>query len=146
MAKEVVARLKLQIQGGAATPSPPVGTALGQYRVAPMEFCKQFNERTKDQRGLIIPAIITIFKDRSFSFVTKNPPAAFLLKRAVGLAKGSAEPNKTKVASISLAQLEEVAKLKMPDLNAIDIAGAMKIIAGTARSMGIEVEDWQTSP
>ncbi len=146
MAKEVVARLKLQIQGGAATPSPPVGTALGQYRVAPMEFCKQFNERTKDQRGLIIPVIITIFKDRSFSFVTKNPPAAFLLKRAVGLAKGSPEPNKTKVARISLAQLEEVAKLKMPDLNAIDIAGAMKIIAGTARSMGIEVEDWQTSP
>ena len=141
MAKEVVARLKLQIQGGAATPSPPVGTALGQYRVAPMEFCKQFNERTKEQRGLIIPAIITIFKDRSFSFVTKNPPAGFLLKRAAGLAKGSPEPNKTKVARISRAQLEEVAKLKMPDLNAIDVAGAMKIIAGTARSMGIEIED-----
>jgi len=141
MAKEVVARLKLQIEGGAATPSPPVGTALGQYRVAPMEFCKQFNERTKDQRGLIIPVIIVIFKDRSFSFVTKKPPAGFLLKRAVGLAKGSPEPNKTKVARITNAQLEEVAKLKMPDLNAVDIAGAMKIIAGTARSMGIEVED-----
>ena len=141
MAKEVVARLKLQIEGGAATPSPPVGTALGQYRVAPMEFCKQFNDRTKDQRGLIIPVIITIFKDRSFAFVTKNPPAGFLLKRAAGLAKGSPEPNKTKVARLSKAQLEEVAKLKMPDLNAIDIAGAMRILAGTARSMGIEIED-----
>jgi len=141
MAKEVVARLKLQIEGGAATPSPPVGTALGQYRVAPMEFCKQFNERTKDQGGLIIPVIITIFKDRSFSFVTKNPPAAFLLKRAAGLAKGSPEPNKNKVARLTNSQLEEVAKLKMPDLNAVDVAGAMKIVAGTARSMGIEVED-----
>ena len=136
MAKEVIARLKLQIEGGAATPSPPVGTALGQYRVAPMEFCKQFNERTKDQKGLI-----TIYKDRSFSFVTKSPPAAFLLKRAVGLAKGSAEPNKTKVGRITRAQLEEVARQKMADLNAIDIDGAVKIIMGTARSMGIEVED-----
>ncbi|RLC46775.1 MAG: 50S ribosomal protein L11 [Candidatus Coatesbacteria bacterium] len=141
MAKEVIARLKLQIEGGAATPSPPVGTALGQYRVAPMEFCKQFNERTKDQKGLIIPAVITIYKDRSFSFVTKSPPAAFLLKRAVGLAKGSAEPNKTKVGRITRAQLEEVARQKMADLNAIDIDGAVKIIMGTARSMGIEVED-----
>ncbi len=141
MAKEVVARLKLQIEGGAATPSPPVGTALGQYRVAPMEFCKQFNERTKDQKGLIIPAVIIIYKDRSFSFVTKNPPAAFLLKRAVGLAKGSGEPNKTKVGRITRAQLEEVARQKMPDLNAIDIDGAVKIISGTARSMGIEVEE-----
>jgi len=122
LAKEVIARLKLQIEGGAATPSPPVGTALGQYRVAPMEFCKQFNERTKDQKGLIIPAVITIYKDRSFSFVTKSPPAAFLLKRAVGLAKGSAEPNKTKVGRITRAQ-------------------PVKIIMGTARSMGIEVED-----
>jgi len=141
LAKEVIARLKLQIEGGAATPSPPVGTALGQYRVAPMEFCKQFNERTKDQKGLIIPAVITIYKDRSFSFVTKSPPAAFLLKRAVGLAKGSAEPNKTKVGRITRAQLEEVARQKMADLNAIDIDGAVKIIMGTARSMGIEVED-----
>ena len=141
MAKEVVARLKLQIEGGAATPSPPVGTALGQYRVAPMEFCKQFNERTKDQKGLIIPVIINIFKDRSFSFVTKNPPASFLLKRAAGLAKGSPEPNKKKVATISRAQLEEVARLKRPDLNAIDIEGAMRIIAGTANSIGITIED-----
>ncbi|MBN2208605.1 MAG: 50S ribosomal protein L11 [Candidatus Coatesbacteria bacterium] len=141
MAKEVVARLKLQIEGGAATPSPPVGTALGQYRVAPMEFCKQFNERTKDQKGLIIPVIVNVFKDRSFSFVTKNPPASFLLKRAAGLAKGSPEPNKKKVAAISRAQLEEVAKLKMPDLNAIDIEGAMRIIAGTANSIGITIED-----
>jgi len=141
LAKEVIARLKLHIEGGAATPSPPVGTALGQYRIAPMEFCKQFNERTKNQKGLIIPAVITIYKDRSFSFVTKNPPAGFLLKRAVGLAKGSAEPNKTKVGRITRAQLEEVARQKMADLNAIDIDGAVKIISGTARSMGIEVED-----
>ena len=141
MAKEVIARLKLQIEGGAATPSPPVGTALGQYRIAPVEFCKQFNERTKDQKGLIIPAVITIYKDRSFSFVTKNPPAGFLLKRAAGLAKGSAVPNKTKVGRITRAQLKEVARQKMPDLNAIDIDGAVKIISGTARSMGIEVED-----
>ena len=141
MAKEVVARLKLQLAGGAATPSPPVGTALGQYRVAPMEFCKQFNEKTKDQKGLIIPVIITIFKDKSFVFETKNPPAGFLLKRAAGLAKGSSEPNKTKVATLTKSQLEEVAKLKMPDLNAIDIDGAMKILAGSARSMGIVIED-----
>ena len=140
MAKEVAARLKLQIEGGNATPAPPVGTALGQYRVAPVEFCKQFNDRTKDMRGNIIPVIITIYKDRSFSFITKNPPAGFLIKRAVGLAKGSAEPNKTKVGRLSQAQLEEIAKLKMPDLNAIDIEGAKKIIAGTARSMGIELE------
>ncbi|MBN1594179.1 MAG: 50S ribosomal protein L11 [Candidatus Coatesbacteria bacterium] len=141
MAKEVVARLRLQIEGGAATPSPPVGTALGQYRVPPMEFCKQFNDRTKDQRGVIIPVIITIFKDRSFSFITKNPPAGFLLKRAAGLAKGSPEPNKKKVAKLTRAQLEELAKQKMPDLNAVDVDGAVKILAGTAKSMGIEVVD-----
>jgi len=139
MAKEVVARLKLQIEGGNATPSPPVGTALGQYRIAPMEFCKQFNERTKDMKGMIVPVVITIYKDRTFNFVTKNPPAGFLLKRAAGIAKGSGEPNKSKVAKITEAQLEEIAKIKMPDLNAVDLQGAKKIIAGTARSMGIEI-------
>ena len=141
MAKEVIARLKLQIEGGNATPSPPVGTALGQYRVAPVEFCKQFNDRTKDMKGTIIPVIITIFKDRSFTFVTKNPPAVFLLKRVAGLAKGSGEPNKKKMGKITKSQLEEVARLKMSDLNAVEVSGAMRIIAGTARSMGIEIEE-----
>ncbi|MCD6328586.1 50S ribosomal protein L11 [bacterium] len=141
MAKEVITRLKLQVEGGKATPSPPVGTALGQYRVAPMEFCKQFNDRTKSMTGLLIPVIITIYSDRSFSFITKQPPASFLLKRVAGLAKGSGEPNKTKVGKITHAQLKEVAESKMADLNAVDIDGAMKIIAGTAMSMGLEIED-----
>ena len=141
MAKKVVGQIKLQLPAGKATPAPPVGPALGQHGVNIMEFCKQFNAKTQDQPGMIIPVVITVYADRSFSFITKTPPAAVLLKKAAGLASGSGEPNKTKVATLSRAQVEEIAKTKMPDLNASSIEAAMSMIAGTARSMGIVIED-----
>jgi large subunit ribosomal protein L11 len=141
MAKKVQAIVKLQIPAGKATPAPPVGTALGPHGVNIMGFCKEFNAKTADQAGLIIPVVLTVFADRSFSFITKTPPAAILLKKAAGIESGSGEPNKTKVATVSSAQVREIAELKMPDLNAASIEAAMRMIAGTARSMGIVVED-----
>ena len=140
MAKKVVGQIKLQIPAGKANPSPPVGPALGQHGVNIMEFCKAYNARTQDQEGLIIPVIITVFADRSFSFITKTPPAAVLLLKAAKIPKGSGVPNKVKVGKVTKAQVEEIAKIKMPDLNAYNIEGAMRIIEGTARSMGLEVE------
>jgi large subunit ribosomal protein L11 len=140
MAKKVVGQIKLQIAAGKANPSPPVGPALGQHGVNIMEFCKAYNARTQDQDGLIIPVIITVFADRSFTFITKTPPAAVLLLKAAKIPKGSGVPNKEKVGKVTKAQVEEIAKLKMPDLNAYYIEGAMRIIEGTARSMGLEVE------
>ena len=140
MAKKVIALIKLQCPAGQANPSPPVGPALGQHGVNIMEFCKAFNARTQEQQGLIIPAVVTVYADRTFSFITKTPPAAVLLKRAAKIAKGSGEPNKVKVATVRRAQLAEIAEIKMEDLNANDIDAAINIIAGTARSMGIEVE------
>ena len=141
MAKPILSSIKLQIPAGKATPAPPVGPALGQHGVSIMDFCKAFNEKTQGQEGLIIPVVISVYQDRSFSFITKTPPAAVLLKRAAGIAKGSAEPNKEKVAQVTMKQVEEIAKTKMPDLNANDLEAASKIIMGTARSMGVEVED-----
>ena len=141
MAKKVIGQIKLQIPAGKATPAPPVGPALGQHGVNIMEFTKQYNAKTADQAGLIIPVVITVYQDRSFSFITKTPPATVLIKRAVKIESGSGEPNKKKVAKISSAQLKEIAELKMPDLNAASIEAAMSMIAGTARSMGIVVED-----
>jgi len=139
MAKKVIGQIKLQIPAGKANPSPPVGPALGQHGVNIMEFCKAYNARTQDQEGLIIPVIITVFADRSFTFITKTPPAAVLLLKAAKIPKGSGVPNKDKVGKVTKAQVEEIAKLKMPDLNAYNIEGAMRIIEGTARSMGLEV-------
>ena len=141
MAKRVTAMVKLQIPAGKATPAPPVGPALGQHGVNIMDFCKSFNAKTsaKDQEGLIIPVVITVYSDRSFTFVTKTPPASILLKRAAGIAKGSGEPNRNKVGKVTEKQVEEIAKLKMPDLNAREIAAAVETVKGTARSMGIEV-------
>ena len=139
MAKKVVAIVKLQCPAGQANPSPPVGPALGQHGVNIMEFCKAFNARTQDQPGLIIPSIITIYADRSFTFELKTPPAAVLLKRAAKIAKGSGEPNREKVGKVTKAQVQEIAELKAVDLNAHDVDMAMRIIEGTARSMGIEV-------
>lgn len=139
MAKKVQAMVKLQIAAGKATPAPPVGTALGPHGVNIMDFCKNFNAKTAGQEGLIIPAVVTIYADRSYSFVTKTPPAPVLLKRAANLAKGSAEPNKSKVGTVTRAQVEEIAKLKMPDLNCNTVEAAMSNVMGTARSMGIEV-------
>jgi len=141
MAKKVVGQVKLQIPAGKATPAPPVGTALGPQGVNIMEFCKAFNAKTsaKDQEGLIIPAVITIYSDRSFTFITKTPPVPVLIKRAVNIAKGSAEPNKTKVGQISMQQVEEIAKIKMPDLNCFTLDAAMKCVKGTAVSMGVDV-------
>jgi large subunit ribosomal protein L11 len=141
MAKQVKSMVKLQIPAGGANPAPPVGPALGQHGVQIMDFCKQFNERTKKfEAGMIIPAVITIFTDRSFTFITKMPPVPALLKKAAGLAKASANPNKVKVGAITKTQLEEIAKQKLPDLNTRDIQAAMRMVAGTARSMGIEVK------
>ena len=140
MAKKVIAVVKLHCPAGQANPSPPVGPALGQHGVNIMEFCKAYNARTQEQAGLIIPAEITIYADRTFTFITKTPPASVLLKRAAKIAKGSGEPNKEKVGSVSRNAVKEIAELKMTDLNANDIAAAMKIIEGTARSMGIEVQ------
>lgn len=139
MAKKVIGMIKLQIPAGKATPAPPVGPALGQHGLNIMDFCKAFNEKTQKQEGLIIPVVLSIYQDRSYSFITKTPPAAVLLKRAAGIAKGSAEPNKTKVAQVSMSQVEEIAKMKMPDLNANNSEMAQRIILGTARSMGLEV-------
>ncbi len=140
MAKKITAIVKLQCPAGAANPSPPVGPALGQHGVNIMEFCKTFNARTQDQQGLIIPAVITIYADRSFTFELKTPPAAVLLKRAAKIAKGSGEPNRTKVGVVTREQVREIAEIKKPDLNAHDIENAMRIVEGTARSMGITVE------
>jgi large subunit ribosomal protein L11 len=139
--KKIAGLIKLQIQAGQATPAPPVGPALGQHGVNIMEFCKQYNAATEAQRGNVIPLEITVYEDRSFTFVTKTPPAARLILKAAGVDKGSGEPNKTKVASISQAQVREIAESKMADLNANDVDAAAKIIAGTARSMGITVRD-----
>jgi len=139
VAKKVIAMVKLQCPAGQANPSPPVGPALGQHGVNIMEFCKAFNARTQDRQGLIIPAIITVFADRSFTFELKTPPAAVLLKRAAKIAKGSGEPNRDKVGAVTKAQVREIAEMKMPDLNAHDVEAAMKIVEGTARSMGLEV-------
>ena len=140
MAKKVVTNIKLQVPAGAANPSPPIGPALGQHGVNIMEFCKQFNAKTQGQDGMIIPVVITVYSDRSFSFITKTPPAAILLKKAAQITKGSSVPNRNKVAKVSMAQVEEIAKLKMPDLNARELEAAIATISGTARSMGIEVE------
>ncbi len=141
MAKEVSGMIKLQIPAGKATPAPPVGPALGQHGLNIMDFCKAFNAKTQKDQGLIIPVVITIYKDRSYSFVTKTPPAAVLLKQAAGIAKGSAIPNRDKVASVQMKQVEEIAKTKMPDLNANDLEAAKKIILGTAQSMGLEITE-----
>ena len=141
MAKKVEGYIKLQIAAGAATPAPPVGPALGQHGVNIMDFCKQFNAKTQDQQGMIIPVVITVYADRSFSFITKKPPMAVLIKKAAGLDKASGEPNKKKVATLTRAQAEEIANTKMPDLNAADLDAAVRLVKGTARSMGIVVED-----
>ncbi len=140
MAKKVIGQIKLQIPAGQASPAPPVGPALGQAGVNIMDFCKAFNARTQDQSGLIIPAVITVYADRSYTFITKTPPAAVLLRKAAGIEKGSGEPNRTKVATVTRSQVAEIADTKMPDLNAASLEAAMRIIEGTARSMGIEVE------
>jgi large subunit ribosomal protein L11 len=140
MAKKVLTIIKLQIPGGQANPAPPVGPALGQHGVNIMEFCKAFNAQTADQNGRITPVEIPVFEDRSFTFITKTPPAAVLIKEQINLEKGSGEPNRNKVGKLTQSQLREIAETKMPDLNANDVEAAMKIIAGTARSMGVEVE------
>lgn len=141
MAKEAKASIKLQLAAGNANPAPPVGPALGAHQVNIMEFCKAFNARTQKDAGLIIPVVITVFKDRSFAFITKTPPAAVLLKKAANLAKGSGEPNRNKVGKVTRKQVADIAKLKDPDLNAADLEAAMRMVAGTARSMGIEIEE-----
>lgn len=141
MAQKVVGYIKLQIPAGKATPAPPVGPALGQHGVNIMAFTKDFNERTKNDAGLIIPVVITVYADRSFSFITKTPPAAVLIKKAIGIESGSGVPNKTKVASITRKQLEDIANTKMPDLNAASLDAAVSMIAGTCRSMGVTVTD-----
>ena len=140
MAKKITGYIKLQIPAGQATPAPPVGPALGQHGVNIMEFCKTFNARTQAQQGLIIPVVITVFSDRSFTFITKTPPAAILLLRAAGIQKGSGVPNKNKVGKVTKKQVEEIAKTKMPDLNAASLEAAIKTVEGTARSMGLEVQ------
>ena len=141
MAKKVTGYIKLQIPAGKATPAPPVGPALGQHGVNIVQFTKEFNARTADQDGIITPVVITVYSDRSFTFITKTPPAAVIVKKACGIKSGSGVPNKTKVASITKAQLEEFAKIKMPDLNAASVEAAMRMIAGTCRSMGVKVEE-----
>ena len=140
MAKKVLTQIKLQAVGGQASPAPPVGPALGQHGINIMEFCKAFNAQTQDQSGTVLPVVITVFEDRSFTFVVKTPPAAILIKQAAGIEKGSGEPHRDKVARISQAQVREIAERELPDLNAHDVDQAAKIIAGTARSMGVEVE------
>lgn len=141
MAKKVTGIIKLQLAAGKASPAPPVGPALGQHGVNIMAFCKEFNEKTVKQAGLIIPVVITVYQDRSFSFILKTPPAAVLIKKAVGIESGSGVPNKTKVAKITKEQLKEIAEMKMPDLNAGSVEAAMRMVAGTARSMGVTVEE-----
>lgn len=141
MAKKVTGYIKLQIPAAKATPAPPVGPALGQHGVNIMGFCKEFNEKTASQAGLIIPVVITVYQDRSYTFITKTPPAAVLLKKAAGIESGSGVPNKTKVATITKAQLQEIAEMKMPDLNAATVEAAMSMVAGTCRSMGVVVEE-----
>lgn len=141
MAQKITGYIKLQIEATKATPAPPVGPALGQHGVNIMDFCKQFNERTKNDAGLVIPVVITVYQDRSFSFITKTPPAAVLIKKACKIQSGSGVPNKNKVAQISKADVEAIAKQKMPDLNAASLEAAMSMIAGTARSMGVTVEE-----
>ena len=139
--KKVLAVVKLQINAGAATPAPPVGSALGPHGLNIMDFCKQFNAQTASQPGMVIPVVVTVYHDRTFSFITKTPPAAVLLRKEAGIEKGAATPNRQKVGSVTRAQVKRIAELKMPDLNAMDLEGAMAMIAGTARSMGIEVTD-----
>ena len=141
MAKKVIGEIKLQLPGGQATPAPPVGPALGQHGLNIMDFCKAFNARTQKQAGIIIPAVITVYADRTYSFITKTPPASFLLKQAAGVPKGSGEPNQEKVGTVTMTQVEEIAKTKLEDLNAASLDGVMQIILGTARSMGIDVAD-----
>jgi large subunit ribosomal protein L11 len=141
MAKKVVAQVKLQIPAGQATPAPPVGTALGPAGVNLMDFCKTFNSRTESQRGLIIPVVVTVYADRTYTFITKTPPAPILLLKAAGIEKGSGQPNRNKVGKVTRAQVAEIAKLKMPDLNAGSLEAAMRTVEGSARSMGIEVQD-----
>ena len=140
MAKKVIANVKLQVLAGKATPAPPVGSALGPHGLNIMDFCKAFNAKTAKQEGLIIPVVVTVYSDRTYSFVTKTPPAAVLLKKAANIAKGSGEPNKTKIGKVTLKQVREIAQIKMPDLNASTLDAAVNIILGTARSMGLEVE------
>lgn len=140
MAKKVMALVKLQIPAGKATPAPPVGTALGPHGVNIMQFTKEFNSKTADQAGMIIPVVLTVYADRTFSFITKTPPVPVLIKKAVGIELGSGEPNKTKVAKLTKDQIKEIAEIKMPDLNAANIDSAMSMVQGTARSMGVEVE------
>jgi large subunit ribosomal protein L11 len=140
MAKKVIAQIKLQVTAGKANPSPPIGPALGQHGVNIMDFCKAFNARTADNEGMIIPVVITVYQDRTFTFITKTPPAAVLLKQAAKIAKGAADPKRDRAGKVSRAQVEEIARTKMPDLNANDLDAACKIVEGTARSMGIEVE------
>jgi len=140
MAKKIIANIKLQVSAGKATPAPPVGSALGPHGLNIMDFCKAFNAKTAKQEGLIIPVVVTVYSDRTYSFVTKTPPAAVLLKKAANIAKGSGEPNKTKVGKVTLKQVREIALAKMPDLNASSPEAAVNIILGTARSMGLEVE------
>jgi large subunit ribosomal protein L11 len=140
MAKKIIANIKLQVQAGKATPAPPVGSALGPHGLNIMDFCKAFNAKTAKQEGLIIPVVVTVYSDRTYSFVTKTPPAAVLLKKAANIAKGSGEPNKNKVGKVTMKQVREIAQAKMPDLNAASPEAAEKIILGTARSMGLEVE------
>jgi len=141
VAKKVSALIKLQVPAGKANPAPPVGTALGPHGVNIMEFCKAFNERTANQAGMIIPVVITVYEDRTFTFVTKTPPVAVLIKKAMNIERGSGVPNREKVGTIKRSQIREIAELKMPDLNAADIEGAMRMVEGTARSMGVVVED-----
>jgi large subunit ribosomal protein L11 len=140
MAKKIIANIKLQVQAGKATPAPPVGSALGPHGLNIMDFCKAFNAKTAKQEGLIIPVVVAVYNDRTYSFVTKTPPAAVLLKKAANIAKGSAEPNKTKIGKVTMKQVREIAQTKMPDLNASNLDAAVQIILGTARSMGMEVE------